>query len=188
MELLRAAMRRDPVQVAESGNAGPDQEEGWAKDPEQKRTLSYESRDGSDGTSENKVGGFMESVEMVSRGKWIRTDSHSVCLECSLNQAGRRPTLPLHFLKSHSTLPFLGHCPHCLSLWFFEYVHPSPSINSLKASPSFTHLCTPFSVHTQSLAQCLAYNHSNKYLSDGLWKHYRLWFPIGSNKTWSKIL
>ena len=92
------------------------------------------------------------------------------------------------FLKSHSTLHYLGHCPHCLSLWFFEYAHPSPNINSLKASPSFTHLCTPFSVHTQSLAQCLAYNHSNKYLFDGLWKHYPLWFPIGSNKTWSKIL
>lgn len=66
-------------------------------------------------------------------------------------------------------------------------LHPSPNINSLKASPDLTHLCTPFPAYTQSLAQCLASSHSNKYLFDGLWKHDSPWFPIGSNKTWSEI-
>ena len=66
--------------------------------------------------------------------------------------------------------------------------HPSPKINSLKASPDLIHLCTPFPAYTQSLAQCLASSHSNKCLFDGLWKHDTPWFPIGSNKTWSETL
>lgn len=80
------------MQVMESGHSGAAWEEGQAKVPEQSRTLSYEGRDGADGTSENKVcvgrGRFVEPAEMVA---------------CSLNQAAWRPSRP--FSRGHFALP-----------------------------------------------------------------------------------
>lgn len=103
-------MGREPVQVIESGHPGPAWEEGQAKVPELSRTLSYEGRDGADGTSENKVcvggGRFVEPAETVA---------------CSLNQAAWRPSRPF----SRGTLHFLGRCPHRLSLCFSKCAHPS---------------------------------------------------------------
>lgn len=82
-------------------------------------------------------------------------------------------------LKSHCTLYFSGHCPPlpwCTAhtrhgaLRMCKPFLPYQNLNTLKASPSLTHLCTLFPVHTQCLAQCLSYNQYNKYLLDGLIK------------------
>lgn len=78
------------MQVMECGHPGPAWEEGHTKVPEQSGTLSYEGRNGADGTSENKVAGrrSVEPAETVA---------------CSLNRVAWRPVLS--FLKGHFALP-----------------------------------------------------------------------------------
>lgn len=105
-----------------------------------------------------KLGVSVEQVEMVSRANWVRTDSHSECLKRShAAESCWMETIP-PFLEPHSTLHLSGHCPHYLSLCFLEDVSiflPYQNINSLKASPGLTQLCTTCPTHTQCLASVL---------------------------------
>lgn len=128
-----------------------------------------ESRNGADKISERKTGSSYGASRGGIKGQ-VDKDRHTLSVWCVLmllNHAGWKPSRPF---SNPIALYFSGHCPLCHygSLRMCKFPLPYQNLNSLKASPSLTHLCTLFPVHTQCLAQRLAYNQYNKYLLDGL--------------------
>lgn len=130
---------------------------------------------------------------MWSKQRWYQGASgegqtHSARLECSHAAESCWTESITPFLKSHSTCTSQGTARTacvCGSDRMSNSSLPYQNTDSLKASPSLTHLCTPFPAHTQCRAQCLAYNQYNKYLFDGLIK--TLYSLVSNMNKWNKV-